>query len=776
MKKLFILLSFFLFNYLNIFSQVATLESTLELKDINGIKVPYQNGIPLPTFEKQKRTIIDLSGSWKKQRFVADDNISLAKRDEAGLTALINEAAGRNLFNYDDSNWEDKILPNVENNMNPYPNTPEFYNDGIWYRKHFTIYDSLNNKYFKLMFYAVNYVCDVWINDIYIGYHEGGYTPFAFDITSAIKFGEDNVIAIRIDNIAWNARNDIVPYTICDWFNYAGLMHDIYIEVSEPISTIRANIVPLDINGNIETTIVISNDENNSNTIDAQIEIYEADINENNIQSEFSYELLGNKIQVEGEYQKNIIIDSDSISVWKTNLKINNPKLWSPKNPNLYIMKVSLIKNEKVVDEYYTQFGVRTIKTIGNKFVLNNRIMFLTGTARHEDHPVYGRSIPKDIIYSDLVLIKNLNVNFLRTAHYPNNLYTYLIADRLGIVIMEEIPVWWFNNVEPWLIQNNQRKIHYQMFREMVFKDYNRPSIALWSTSNECKESDNRLIYHQTIKEDQIQNYNDGRLITQSAAADSPGPNDISQSPLDVAGWTMYYGVFYGKDYYSGTVSFILNAKNSYPNKPILDTEFGYWSSEDSSTINDQSTVFNETFRAFKFFSAVSQDGKENLNGPLMACTWWCVFDWYQYRVGGWQTMGLYTMDRQNAKPVASTLRNSYAPYFNNEGVITDVKDDFQQIIPKEFKLEQNFPNPFNPETKIIYQIPKDGLVTLIIYDILGREVRTLVNGQQKTAGRYEVEFNGKELSSGMYFYKLEVSNLSNGKSFIDVKKMILLK
>lgn len=738
--------------------------------------MPYQNGIPLPTFEKQKRTIIDLSGSWKKQRFVADDNISLAKRDEAGLTALINEAGGRNLFNYDDSNWEDKILPNVENNMNPYPNTPEFYNDGIWYRKHFTIDDSLNNKYFKLMFYTVNYVCDVWINDIYIGYHEGGYTPFAFDITSAIKFGEDNVIAIRIDNIAWNARNDIVPYTICDWFNYAGLMHDIYIEVSEPISTIRANIVPLDINGNIETTIVISNDENNSNTIDAQIEIYEADINENNIQSEFSYELLGNKIQVEGEYQKNIIIDSDSISVWKTNLKINNPKLWSPKNPNLYIMKVSLIKNEKVVDEYYTQLGVRTIKTIGNKFVLNNRIMFLTGTARHEDHPVYGRSIPKDIIYSDLVLIKNLNVNFLRTAHYPNNLYTYLIADRLGIVIMEEIPVWWFNNVEPWLIQNNQRKIHYQMFREMVFKDYNRPSIALWSTSNECKESDNRLIYHQTIKEDQIQNYNDGRLITQSAAADSPGPNDISQSPLDVAGWTMYYGVFYGKDYYSGTVSFILNAKNSYPNKPILDTEFGYWSSEDSSTINDQSTVFNETFRAFKFFSAVSQDGKENLNGPLMACTWWCVFDWYQYRVGGWQTMGLYTMDRQNAKPVASTLRNSYAPYFNNEGVITDVKDDFQQIIPKEFKLEQNFPNPFNPETKITYQIPKDGLVTLIIYDILGREVRTLVNRQQKTVGRYEVEFNGKELSSGMYFYKLEVSNLSNGKSFIDVKKMILLK
>ncbi len=774
MKKLLLIVIYCIIYYFNIYSQVATLEPTLELKDIDGIKIPYQNRIPLPTFEKQKRIIIDLSGNWKKQRFSADDNVSLSKRDEEGLTSLITEAAGRNLSNYDDISWDDKILPNVENNVNEYPNTPEFYNDGIWYRKNFSLADTLNGKFIKLIFYAVNYICDVWINDVYIGYHEGGYTPFAFDVTSVLKFGEDNVIVIRVDNIAWNARNDIVPFTICDWFNYAGVMHDVYLEVSEPISTIRTNIVPIDINGNIETTVVIINKNNNSNTINTKIEIFEANINENNIQSEFSYELMGNKIQVEGKYQKDITIDSDSVSVWRTNLKIDNPKLWYPKSPNLYIMKVSLIKNEVVMDEYYTQFGVRRVETIGNKFVLNNRIMFLTGTARHEDHPVYGRSIPKDIIYSDLVLIKNLNVNFLRTAHYPNNLYTYLIADRLGIIIMEEIPVWWFNTPEPWLIQNNQRKIHYQMFREMVFKDYNRPSIALWSTSNECKENENRLIYHQTVKEDQQQNYNDGRLITQSAAADSPGPADITQAPLDVAGWTMYYGVFYGKDYFSGTVSFILDAENNYPNKPILDTEFGYWSSEDNSTLNDQTTVFNETFRAFKFFSAITQDGKENPNGYLMACTWWCVFDWYQYRVGGWQTMGLYSMDRMTEKPVTSTLRNSYAPYFNNEGVIiTDIKDEMQLLIPKEYKLEQNFPNPFNPKTKITYQIPEGGFVSLKIYDSLGKEVATLVN-EEKNVGRYEIEFDGNSLknglSSGIYFYELRINE------FVDIKKLILLK
>ena len=113
----------------------------------------------------------------------------------------------------------------------------------------------------------------------------------------------------------------------------------------------------------------------------------------------------------------------------------------------------TLIRNESYVergreclDEFSSQFGIRTVTTSGNKFFLNNRAVFFTGAARHEDHPVYGRSVPKDAIFGDLELVKRTNVNFLRTAHYPNNLYTYLIADRLGIAVLEEIPVWWFDD------------------------------------------------------------------------------------------------------------------------------------------------------------------------------------------------------------------------------------------------------------------------------------------------------------------------------------------
>ena len=97
-------------------------------------------------------------------------------------------------------------------------------------------------------------------------------------------------------------------------------------------------------------------------------------------------------------------------------------------------------------------------------------------------------------------------------------------------------------------------------------------------------------------------------------------------------------------------------------------------------------------------------------------------------------------------------------------------KKDAKMIIPTEYKLYQNYPNPFNPMTKINYDLPKDAKVTLIIYDILGREMKRLVNNEFKSAGKYSIEFNGQSFASGVYFYRL-VSD-----KFVEVKKMVLIK
>lgn len=125
-KKLLLIALIFIITKISI-AQIASLEATLTLKQIDGVTIPFQNGIPLPTFEKQNRYIINLGGNWKKERFKANDNITLAKRDATGYQNLINEAANRHLPDYDDSQWQDKLIPSVENQMNPFPQVPEYY-------------------------------------------------------------------------------------------------------------------------------------------------------------------------------------------------------------------------------------------------------------------------------------------------------------------------------------------------------------------------------------------------------------------------------------------------------------------------------------------------------------------------------------------------------------------------------------------------------------------------------------------------------------------------
>jgi beta-glucuronidase len=763
------ILFLFFFTSTLLFSQTATLEATLSLKDVNGVKVPYQNGFPVPSFEKNLREIIDLKGYWKKQRFAADDNITLAKRDIIGYQNLINEAANRHLSSFDDSGWETKTLPAVENTMNTYPDVPEYYQDGVWYRKTFNVSAAQPETFVKLMFYSVNYVADVWLNDVYLGYHEGGYTPFAFDVTSALNYSGSNTLVVRVDNPIWNSRNDIVPYTACDWFNYTGIIHDVYLEFTHSVSVLRANIVPQRTNGNFQTSIVLSNDLSSTKNVTVYVEVFEADINENNFNAESAHEIVGVQVPVSGITNNSISILSDSVSVWQTNLTIADPKLWSMKNPNLYVMKVKLTIDNNVVDEYYTQFGIRKLDVVNDKFYLNNETVFLTGVARHEDHPVFGRSMPIDSIYSDMLKVKSVNATSLRTAHYPNHLQTYLLADRLGIAIIEEIPVWWFDTEAAWNIQNNQRHIHEQMFREMVFKDYNRPSIFMWSTTNECLDVTNRKIFIDRVNQDLDQNYPDGRLVTQSAAADRPGSTDNSQLACDVMGWTMYFGVFHGSTYFTGTFNFLNDVKINLPGKPILDTEFGYWSSENGSSTQKQKDVFDFTFLAFKSHAALNTNGTINPSGALMGITWWCIFDWYSHQhPGGYQSMGLYGMDRINAKPVASNLKNGYLPFYNLGGTVTKVEDE-TGFLPSEYLLEQNYPNPFNPSTEIKFGVKETGVVTLKVYDILGNLVKVLVD-EEMNAGYYNIFFTADNLSSGVYFYKIQINNFS------EVRKMMLLR
>lgn len=684
---------------------VASLSATVNLESVDGSMVPFAYGRPWPSFDRQSHhPTLDLGGLWRKQRVDLNHDLSLTDRSTA-LAQIGSESGGRYLASYDDSTWLTKTLPAVENEVPSWPDPAgaEVYENGVWYRRTFTVDSAWEGKQVRLVFLAVNYVADVWINGQWAGYHEGGYAPFALDVTGLVNYGVGltNTIAVRVDNPPWGSRTDIVPAREqTDWQNYTGIIQDVYLEQLPQQYVARADVVPLDVDGNLAIKVVPFNASSTSKAVTATLQVYTAHVTATNITSPYASDLTGTLVSLSGITAGLVDVPANGSRVLTYSVGIPSPDLWTPADPNLYILKVTLLDESGVVDEFYTQFGVRTVGLGQDKFLLNNHPVFFTGIARHEDWPSYGRTATMDRIKLDLDLIKETNVNFLRTAHYPNHPYTYLLADRMGLAVMEEIPTWQFRTYE-WADQE-QRRIADQMWREMVLRDYNRPSIVLWSGTNEAEKTSlmRRRAFLTRINRDLKLNYYDGRMVTQSAAADRPGTDDHSMNAVDVAGWTTYFGVFYGdehthcatalpEEYYTGTLEFLDAAHANFPGVPILATEFGCWSGPAGALTATQVSVFSYTFKAFEDRQAVDSGGNVIAGGFVVGGTWWTAFDWFTQGGSHLQTMGISHMDRTTHKPVRAVMQSRYAPYYAMGGLASAITTPLPVEIPADYVVSQ---------------------------------------------------------------------------------------
>lgn len=629
------------------------LEPTLALRELDGVKVPFQNGQPLPSFEPQDRPVLPLGGEWRSLRERADHGLTMTRRDAETLARL--EKPGYHQPDFDDSGWSIKTLPAVENRLpGQAGDSPERYEDGVWYRRRFFVPEEWAGRCLTLNFLAANYVADVWLNGRYLGWHEGGYTPFSFPVAGAILPGRTNTLAVRVDNPPWGSRLDTVPAVkSTDWWNYTGIIQDVYLESLPAVHVARGDVRPLSPDGSVEVGLILANTGAVEVAVDASLALSEADPGSPGFLTDpRAAAIAGPSAAVTGGSGRKIALAPGAFRALRFNLRVTQPKLWSPSSPNLYVLTVSLRDEAgRTLDRYATQFGMRFVGTEGAKLVLNERPTLLLGVARHEDWPDTGRTATWERIRKDLELIKELGANFLRTAHYPNHPYTYLLTDRLGLLVMEEIPVWQFSSVE--FIAQSKRLLVDQMWREMIFGSYNRPSVIIWSAQNEGREVKERAAYIARIAADWRAHYYDGRLLSQSAAADAPGPADASQGLCDLAGWTMYFGIFHGSTYYEGTADFLDRASRHFPGKPILATEFGLWSFPDGRNHEEQRRVFQETMKAFTERLVTST------GGCVAGMTWWTAFDWFSTNTG-LQSMGLCGMDRVARKPVWEDLARTY--------------------------------------------------------------------------------------------------------------------
>ncbi|MGD2034637.1 MAG: glycoside hydrolase family 2 TIM barrel-domain containing protein [Bacteroidales bacterium] len=412
-------------------------------------------------------------------------------------------------------------------------NTKLYYYEGtVWYRKKFDAPATTGKRVF-LYFGAVNYRADIYLNAHKLGVHVGGFTPFHFEITGLIK-EKDNSLVVKVDN---KRSKESVPTLNTDWWNYGGITRDVKLLVV-PEAFVR------------DYSIQLESEETKKVSVKVSLE--------NVLPKEhvtFSIPELG--IKVKANARKNTGFS----------FQAKDAELWTPENPKLYRTEIAY-GEDVLVDSV----GFRTVSTRGQQILLNGKPVFLRGICIHEEYtPGGGGRVNEYREAEQLIdLAGELGCNFVRLAHYPHNEDMVRIAEKKGIMVWSEIPVYWtidWNNEETFRNAKNQ-------LTENILRDKNRANVIIWSLSNETPVNEVRTKFLIRLAK-QARLLDETRLL--SAAMEIHYKNDslvVVEDPLavivDVVAFNEYIG------WYDGLPSKCerINWKIPY-DKPVFISEFG---------------------------------------------------------------------------------------------------------------------------------------------------------------------------------------------------------
>lgn len=407
-----------------------------------------------------------------------------------------------------------------------------FYEGTVWYKKSFDYQRQPNTRVF-VYFGAANYQADVYLNGEKVGQHEGGFTPFNFEITRLIR-DRDNFLVVKVDN---KRRRDAVPTLMTDWWNYGGLTRSVQL-VETPDTFVHDYLVQLQ--------------KGTMNRVRGLVKLDGA--------------RLGQRITVripEAGVSRSFQADASGVAAIDFTAAL---KLWSPEDPKLYEVVI-----EAETDRVSDRIGFRSIETRGTEILLNGRPIFLRGICMHEEAPFRGgRAYSREDARTLLGWARELGANFVRLAHYPHNENTIREADRLGILLWSEIPVYWtilWDN--PATLENARNQLS-----EMIARDKNRAAVVIWSVANETPLSDARLSFLKNLIS-HARSLDSTRLL--SAAMERHYINPTTQmidDPLgeflDVLGCNEYVGWYDGLPAKADGLQW----KSKY-DKPLIMSEFG---------------------------------------------------------------------------------------------------------------------------------------------------------------------------------------------------------
>jgi beta-glucuronidase len=415
-----------------------------------------------------------------------------------------------------------------------------------------------------------------------------------------------------------------------DWFNYGGIYRDIYL-VRLPQTYIKDWFIRLE--GDDFSTVAV-------------------DLSVSSEQGAVSSEIKG-ELAVYVEIAELGVKEKIPIKDGKGEIKFSaRPELWSPENPKLYDVVFTLDAGNGNIDTVKDRIGFRTITVKGQDLLLNGKKIFLKGVSVHEDHFKLGKTTNEEIIRSTIRDLKEMNGMYLRLAHYPHDPRFARIADEEGVLLWEEIPVYWavaFDNPDTYADAENQ-------LAELILRDRNRASVIIWSIGNENADTDSRLSFMSRLAK-KAKAYDSSRPVSAACLIkhEKLVIEDRLMEFLDIIGINEYYG-WYDPDFEK--LPKIL--ANSNPDKPVIICEFGgdarlghrgtvdeLWTEDRQKYIYERQV---EMFKKCPYIAGVT---------PWRLYDFRCPRRFNRYQEG-FNRKGLIDLDRETRKAAFWVMREFY--------------------------------------------------------------------------------------------------------------------
>jgi beta-glucuronidase len=483
-----------------------------------------------------------------------------------------------------DAGWAKITVPNA---WNATDGSPESFAGTVgWYRKDFKLPSAAKRLAWVVRFESVNYRSRIWLNGKLLGTNRGAYLPFELRLpASYLKRTGTNRLVIRVDNRRFGT--DFPPSGLSvagkptgGWWNYGGILREVYLRKIDGIDFNTVQVRPLLPCATCPATIA-----------------YRVTVR--------NYADHAIRVRVTGRYGRRAIdigsapVGAKRFATFTRSLRIAHPRLWSPSSPYLYNAPLEVRSNGRVLQHYTLESGIRSIRVSADgRLLLNGNVLNFRGVGLHEDSRQYGFAIPNSVRARQLAEVKELGATLVR-SHYPLHPYTQEQADRLGIMLWSEIPVYAVKT--QYLKQRLVRELAAKELETNILANQNHPSVIVWSIGNEL-----------SARPGPVQGYYIARAVRAAHLLDPTRPVGYAvacypaagcqpeYAPLDIIGINEYFGWYPGPN---GQIAdrtllgdYLDSVRQCYPDKAIVISEFGAEANREGPVEEKGTYLFQQDF------------------------------------------------------------------------------------------------------------------------------------------------------------------------------------